>query len=74
MEHGSHLLEHEPWRQTTVIPHHLWWEYLTFKQICTKKGKNGRDWTRTNDLTDVNHVDGDHAHDVTLLEVESFNK
>ena len=37
------------------------------------KGKNGRDWTRTNDLTDVNPVDGDHDRNVILLVVESFN-
>ena len=34
---------------------------------------SGRDWTRTNDLTDVNPVDGDHARNAILLEVESFN-
>jgi hypothetical protein len=35
---------------------------------------SGPDWTRTNDLTDVNPANGNHARDVILLEVESFNK
>jgi len=35
--------------------------------------KNGRAGTRTQDLTDVNPVNGDHGRDVTSLEVESFN-
>jgi len=39
-----------------------------------KRGKSGRDWTRTNDLTDVNLVDEDRNRNVILLEVESFNK
>jgi hypothetical protein len=37
------------------------------------KGKNGRDWTRTNDLTDVNPKILEHFRDVILPEVESFN-
>ena len=37
------------------------------------RGKNGRDWTRTNDLTDVNPRDRNHASDAILLVVESFN-
>ena len=41
--------------------------------VIRKKGKSGRDWTRTNDLTDVNPQDREHARDVILLVVESFN-
>ena len=35
--------------------------------------ENGRGGTRTRDLTDVNRYNGNHARDVILLEVESFN-
>ena len=35
--------------------------------------KGGRDWTRTNDLTDVNPTNTDRLRDVILLEVETFN-
>ena len=35
---------------------------------------SGRDWTRTNDLTDVNPTNGDRVVYAILLEVESFNK
>jgi len=38
-----------------------------------KKGKSEHDRTRTADITDVNPQNRDHARDVTLLEVESFN-
>ena len=34
---------------------------------------SGRDWTRTNDLTDVNPKNQDHVRDVILLVVEFFN-
>jgi hypothetical protein len=37
------------------------------------KGKNGRVETRTRGLTDVNPANGNHAYDVILLVVESFN-
>jgi len=36
-------------------------------------GKSGRDWTRTNDLTDVNPNNKNRVRNVNLLEVESFN-
>jgi hypothetical protein len=35
--------------------------------------KNGRDWTRTNDLTDVNPKNQGRVRDVILLMVESIN-
>lgn len=35
--------------------------------------KYGRDWTRTNDLTDVNPRIQDRARNVNLPELESFN-
>jgi len=38
------------------------------------KGKNGREWTRTTALTDVNPTNGDRVVYAILLEVESFNK
>ena len=46
------------------------------KTLATRPGhlKSGRDWTRTNDLTDVNPTNEDRARNVILLEVESFNK
>ena len=34
---------------------------------------SGRDWTRTNDLTDVNPNNWDRVRIVNLPEVESFN-
>ncbi len=39
----------------------------------TKGEKDGRAGTRTQDLTDVNPVDGDHVRNNILLVVESFN-
>jgi hypothetical protein len=80
LEYGSHPLGHEPCRQE-FIHHHLWWDYLAFRLICTKKGekvgakrgKSGRAGTRTQDLTDVNPKIQDRVRDVILLEVESFN-
>jgi len=43
LERGSHSLGHEPYRQTTIIPHYLYWEYLTIRLICSKKGEK---WVR----------------------------
>jgi hypothetical protein len=42
--------------------------------MCKQKGENGRDWTRTNDLTDVNRTNGGRVVYAILLVVESFNK
>ena len=46
---------------------------LTFDLDVKEMGFCGRAGTRTQDLTDVNPVNGNHAHDVILLEVELFN-
>ena len=46
---------------------YLGWRY-------EKKGKNGRERTRTNDLTDVNPANEDRAAYAIILEVEFFNK
>ena len=35
---------------------------------------NGREWIRTIDLTDVNPKNGDHIHNVILLEVKPLTK
>jgi len=57
---------------------------LTHSATRTKKGgyttsrcaipvDSGRDWTRTNDLTDVNRKIPDRVRDVILLVVEFIN-